>query len=173
MIPGGNLMLSYLLRFAVLFSFWCLLSGKMDAFHLTLGALSTFLVLRFTSPRHGSRVKGLDLARVSELTIRGSAYGFWLLGRIILAALHVSKLVLSPSLPVRPRLLRHKTPLKSDWARVIFANSITLTPGTITAELNNNELIIHALDGDSSGDIESGAMEKEIASIFPEERGAQ
>jgi len=100
------------------------------------------------------------------IVIRVILYGIWLLIRIFLAAFHVSKLILHPQMPINPQFIKHQTLLDHDTDKVIFANSITLTPGTITADISGNELTIHQLDEASAEDIRTGAMEKQIFGIF-------
>lgn len=92
------------------------------------------------------------------------------MSRIFLAAIHISKVILNPQLPLKAGFIHHKTKLKSDAEKVIFANSITLTPGTITAEVNGDEFVIHQMDDDSAGDILTGLMEDHIQKIFPERK---
>ena len=91
----------------------------------------------------------------------------WLIYQVILANLHVAKLVIFPG-TVNPRVVRFRTKLKSDFSMVTFANSITLTPGTITMDIDNGEFIVHALSKKVADDLESGDMERRIAHIFLE-----
>lgn len=149
------------------FFFWILLSGQSDAFHLTAGALSCLAVLALNRDLY-TRKPGHRLPFLALLgtLFRALRYATWLLGRIIMAALHVSRIVLDPKMPLSPRFIKHRTLLDNDYAKVIFGNSITLTPGTITAELRGSELVVHQIDDASAGDILSGTMEKEISKIF-------
>ncbi len=94
------------------------------------------------------------------------AYLFWLLSRIAKSMLHVSGLILHLKIPIQLMLIRHKTVLNGKIAKVIFGNSITLTPGTITVDILDNYLVIHALDNKSAEDIVNGEMEKRISNIF-------
>ena len=98
-------------------------------------------------------------------------YLSWMLYQILLSNLHILKLALSPGdLPeVHPRLVRIKTGLKTDFAKWFLANSITLTPGTITIDIEGDELLIHSISEFTTTGVEDDAMERKIASIF--ERG--
>jgi len=150
------------LNVLVFFAFWFFLSGKADAFHLALGfftALSIALI-------HRKALAGLSLARTLELIARFFRYLTWLMWQIVLAAWHVSCVVLRRDMKLNPKFITHKTILRPDEARVIFANSITLTPGTITADLAGDTLVIHQLDDNSAGGIISHDMEKEIEKIY-------
>ncbi len=150
--------------FFILMAFWLLFSGKFDAFHLTLGVLccalvsytSADLLIRDPSPNN----------RLLK-SWRFVLYVPWLIYQVILANFHVAKLVLFPG-TVHPRVVRYKTKLKSDFSMVTFANSITLTPGTITMDIDNGEFYVHALSKKVAEDLESGDMERRIAHIFLE-----
>jgi multicomponent Na+:H+ antiporter subunit E len=90
----------------------------------------------------------------------------WLLGKVLKSAFHVSKLILQPSLPISPRMVQHKTELKSDGELVVLGNSITLTPGTITVEVAPGELTVHAIDEASIADLSAGAFDDKISGMF-------
>ncbi|MDP3919468.1 MAG: Na+/H+ antiporter subunit E [Candidatus Omnitrophota bacterium] len=158
--------LTITLRTVVLFMFWIFFSGKIDATHLLMGLVSSLAIAIGSLDSESEPLSPEAAMRLPERILRGIAYSFWLLGRILTAAWHVSKIVLSPEMPIKPKFIKHKTTLKGEYGRVIFANSITLTPGTITADMEDGELLIHQLDDDSSEDIRSGALEKEIHKIF-------
>ena len=142
--------------FAVLFGFWVVLSGHLDAFHLGAGALCSGLVAARThrllrpGPPHPLRLLG---------------YLPWLLWQIALANLHVARLALSPRMPIRPRLVEYRTSLEG-LALVAFANSITLTPGTITVEASPGQLLVHALSDQAARDLRSGEMERRVRRAF-------
>ena len=157
-------LIHFSVRFAGLFLFWFLLSGKADAFHLLTGAATASVISAFSL--RGGAAPNTGPLRLVTLIYRSACYGLWLLSRILLAAWHVTKLVWTRRMRLDPKFIKHHTSLTSETARVLFANSITLTPGTITAEIEGNELLVHQLDGDSSGDITSGLMESHIARIF-------
>lgn len=76
----------------------------------------------------------------------GIVYAFILILEILKANIGVMQLILSPQYEVEPKLVRFRTDLKTDMARVILANSITLTPGTITVTLEGDEYTVHCLD---------------------------
>lgn len=85
---------------------------------------------------------------------------------MILAAIHVTKLILNPKMPINPALIRYPVQLKHEGQRVLYANSITLTPGTIAVDLTETEIWVHQLDSASAGDIVSGEMERRIKGIL-------
>ena len=99
-------------------------------------------------------------------TIRFIKYIPWLLYQILLSNIHVAYLVLSPKLPIDPKMIRFKTKLKKEMSLAVFANSITLTPGTITADIKNGEFYVHALSKKVADDLLTGEMENKVAEIF-------
>ncbi len=150
---------------AILFGFWVLLSGKFDPWHLGWGIGASFVV--------SALGKGLLFRerlplgkRVREIS-RFILYLFWLLKEIFKANLHVAYLVWNPRMKelIDPRVIRFKTQLKGDIPRVTFANSITLTPGTITLLLEDDLYYVHAIDLPSASGL-PGEMEERIKKVF-------
>ena len=150
------------LKALALFAFWILLSGSFEWIHLGLGLLCSFLVAWLNSG-HSPFVPKFGL------WLRIFLYLPWLFYKIIQSSLHLSKLILHPSLPISPRLISVDSKLRHHAAVVLFGNSITLTPGTITAEVDGNKLIVHSMDKALSDDLESKQMESKIAEIFKNE----
>lgn len=159
--PISNL----LFRTAGLTGFWALLSGKFEFQYLFIGLICSLAVAYASLQNAPKNLKAPHILSFAGKAWRFMFYCLWLLLRIISAAWHVSKIVISPKLSITPKMITHKTKLKSELERVIFANSITLTPGTITAELASDELLIHQIDENSSEDIRSGSMENAIGRI--------
>ena len=73
--------------------------------------------------------------------------------------------ILSPSLPIRPRILQVEASQETDIARVIYANSITLTPGTVTLDVRDGKLLVHALTTDSAEGLLSGEMDRKVSAL--------
>ena len=94
------------------------------------------------------------------------AYLPWLLWQIVLSSIAVARVVLSPRMPIRPRLVRFKVQLPGDVAYLTLGNSITLTPGTVTVDRHGDELLIHALTEQSVDGLLSGDMQKRVAGVF-------
>jgi multicomponent Na+:H+ antiporter subunit E len=80
-----------------------------------------------------------------QITLRMLAYLPWLLKEILVANIDVARVILRPKLKISPRVVFFHGTQKTDLGRAIYANSITLTPGTITTGVNGNEFEIHAL----------------------------
>jgi len=142
-----------------LFLLWILLSASFDWIHLGLGVLVSFGVA-WVNSGHAHFVPKF------RLWLKVLLYLPWLFYKIIQSSLHLSKLILHPALPISPQLITVDSKLRHHGAVVLLGNSITLTPGTITAEVDRNKLIVHAIDKISGDDLASGQMEKKIAYIF-------
>jgi multicomponent Na+:H+ antiporter subunit E len=145
-----------------LFVFWVVLSATLSPAYLITGAIVSFVIVWINPKR--------TMHKSAFSWLRALRYGPWLSFRVLKSAVHISKLILQPSLPVKPQLLEHKTSLKSDRELTILGNSITLTPGTITIEIAPGELVVHALDELSLEDIQSGVLEQEVSMLFKQKR---
>ncbi|MFH2202370.1 MAG: Na+/H+ antiporter subunit E [Elusimicrobiota bacterium] len=127
----------------VLFIFWVILSGKIDAFHLSLGLLSSVGVAYFT---HRLELAEPPVYGLRAYTWRGwFSYLPWLCWQIFDSAVQVAKVVLAPEMPIDPGFIRFKCKLPHTVAHLTLANSITLTPGTVTIDLQGDDYIVHAL----------------------------
>ncbi len=158
-------LLTFLLQFSIYFTFWILLSGKYDMLHLFLGIISSLFVA-FVTWNGSLFTDKKQFYRIPRIMIGLTLYMAWLSTRIAKAALHVSCLILNPKMPIQSRFIHYKTVLQGKSARIIFGNSITLTPGTITVNIEDNNLLIHTLDNESAQDILTGELEKRISNIF-------
>ena len=145
-----------------LFVVWVLFSASFEWAHLALGLVCSFAVAWINSG-HSPFVPKF------RLWLRILLYLPWLFYKIIQSSLHLSKLILHPALPIAPQLISVESKLRHHGAVVLLGNSITLTPGTITVEVDHNKLIVHSLDKDFSEDITSKQMESKIADIFKDE----
>jgi multicomponent Na+:H+ antiporter subunit E len=157
------------LTFILLLSTWLVFSGTFDAFHIGLGVLAALFVTAISGDLLFTESKTSGKDRLREL-LRFPGYAVWLLWQIVIANLHVLKLALAPSGPdeIRPRIVRFKTNLSSPFARFVFAQSITLTPGTVTVAIEGDEFLIHAISRASAEGL-AGPMERRIAYVFQPE----
>ena len=165
--PSRKRIAPYLLTFFIMFFLWILLSGKFDPFHLTLGIISCAIVALFSGDLlfESVRLKGLPGS-----WIRFILYCPWLLYQIFLANLHLLFLSFHPRMMdlIDPQIFRFRSKLKSDLALVTFANSITLTPGTITVYVSlDGDFSVHAIDQKSKEGL-PGEMEIRVARAFSE-----
>jgi len=153
--------------FFIMFGFWILLSGKFDLFHLILGVISSALVSFLSSDILMHDAKKNDRLAIA---FRFTAYIPWLLYQIVLSTLHVAFLALHPKIidQIDPTIVTFKTKLKSNIAQVALANSITLTPGTITIRIEDGIYYVHAISRKAAAGL-PGEMEDRLAWVF--ERG--
>ena len=152
-----------------LFVVWVILSGKLDAFHLTIGGLASLVTARLAidlvqlPPAMGRRdarlLRGVSWFRVL-------AYIPWLAWQITLSSLQVVRIVFDPKLPTRPRIIRFSGNLPHTLARLTLSHSITLTPGTVTLDVEDDEFEVHALTAASAGALESGVMQDRVGALF-------
>ncbi len=140
------------------FLIWLLLSESFAGLHVVLGVVVAFGVAWLNTDRSStcSSIRGWRMLW----------YFPWLVGRILQSGCHLSMLILNPALPIDPKMIRHRTELQDDDHIVLLGNSITLTPGTITVEVDSQDLVIHAMDDSSAADVTSRRIEQRIDSVF-------
>ncbi|MBU4532760.1 MAG: Na+/H+ antiporter subunit E [Eubacteriales bacterium] len=154
--------MSFILTFLLMFAFWMLLSGHFDFILVTLGVISSLLVAYWSHDLIFGKVNfGQGLMRILRL-IR---YLPWLLWQIVLANFHLVYLTLHPKMPIEPAFLTIKTDFKTDMGVAIFANSITLTPGTVTLEAGRKQFVVHAISKYTAEGLLSGDMEARVKEI--------
>lgn len=138
--------------------FWLLNSGHYTPLLLSLGAVSVALVV-FISHR-------MDVvdheSQPLHLTLRIPGYWLWLLKEIILANVYVVYRIWSGNSTISPTLFVLKTNQRTDIVKVIYANSITLTPGTVAVDLEGDIITVHALTTKAVEELKSGAMEHRV-----------
>lgn len=154
-----------------LFGFWIALSAQFDAFHLAIGLLTAVTIGLATSKLY--RVPPLpmpaaEFGRAPRRWRRFLAYWGWLLVQIFRSAIGVAKLVLHPRLPIAPRVVRIADDLPHPVARLTLAHSITLTPGTVTIDCDDDGMVIHALDREAAADLgaSGGQMAERVRALF-------
>lgn len=152
----------------ILIALWLLLSGYWNkAVLMGFGAISVAITLWFAE-----RAETIDREGVpSSLFPRIIGYMGWLLFEIGKANLQVTREVLRPQIRLAPKLFRVPANQPSDLTRTIFANSVTLTPGTVTVDVREDCLLIHALD-ESFADVE-GITEMGLKATRLETEGAR
>ncbi len=146
-----------LLLFVFYFVIWLLLSGHYDPLLLTLGVLSCITCLYVTWKAKFIDEEGLPL----HLLIRLPIYTVWLFKEIIKANIDTAKIIIlnNPD----PQNFRVKSSQKTEAGKVTYANSITLTPGTVTTVLDGDILEVHTLSSDMADDVKSGVMDKKVS----------
>ncbi len=149
-----------ILRASLLFIFyfliWLLLSGHYDSLLLSLGLLSCALCLYVTWKANFIDNEGLPL----HLLVRLPVYIIWLFKEIIKANIDTAKIIILNN--PNPQNFRVKSTQKTEAGKVMYANSITLTPGTVTTQLDEDILEVHALTAEMAEDVKSGQMDKMV-----------
>lgn len=139
-----------------LIGFWLGLSGHYTPLLLSLGAVSIFLAVLLSA-----RLDILDREGVPYFAVFGIfLYLPWLLREVFRANVVVIRACLRADLDINPSLVKVKTSCDSDLAKTLFANSITLTPGTVTIEVEPNRLLVHALYEEAAGPTAFTEMDK-------------
>ncbi len=144
-----------------MFVTWLLLSGHFEPFLILLGLASCIVSVAIAR-----RMDVVDLeGHPIHITPRIFGYWLWLAREIVKCNIDVARRVLSPSLPISPTLVRLKASQQSELCQAIFANSITLTPGTVTIELKDGSLLVHALSKDAAVDLLQGEMDARVMRV--------
>jgi multicomponent Na+:H+ antiporter subunit E len=153
-----------LVLFVNLMAVWLLLSGHYDATLITYGVLSSIGVVALMA-----HLEILDREALPwHLGLRFFLYLPWLLKEVLLSNLAVAKVILSPRLPIHPRILRVAASQKTQVGQVVYANSITLTPGTVTLDIRDGHFLVHALTTDSAEGLLTGEMDRRVAHLEKE-----
>ena len=145
--------------FLILFAFWLLLSGHYTAFLMTAGALCALGVVLFARRMDVVDHEGHPVHLATRALL---VYWPWLLKEIAVSAMQVSAIILHPRLPISPTMVRVRSTQKTDVGRTTFANSITLTPGTISVEVSEDEILVHALTRDGADSLADGEMDRRV-----------
>ena len=150
-----------LLLFVLLFIVWLLLSGHYTSPLMTYGALSCAGIVLLVWHLGILDEEALPV----HLSLRWLVYAPWLMKEIVLSNIAVAKVILTPGLPIHPRMIRLTASQSSDVSRVIYANSITLTPGTVTLDVRGSEFLVHSLTSDSAEGLLSGEMDRRVSRV--------
>lgn len=157
-----------------LFALWVVLSGKLDGFHLSIGIVSALAIslgtrrLLMLPPAIGAQ--GIHPA-AAQPWLRLTIYIPWLIWQIVLSSVHIAYVVLHPRLPISPSMIRIQAKLPHALARLTLANSITLTPGTITVDVQGDDFLIHALTVTSAQGLQGeDTMQKRVAAVYSDVR---
>ena len=155
------IVLRVLLLAGVLFGYWLVLSGIYLPWLVIAGGVVATGVVIFAMAKGIVDREGFPFGQLG----RGLVYWPWLLWQIVLSALKVSRIILSPGLPVSPTLVRVDTKQDSAVGVTTYANSITLTPGTISIEVSERSRFIwvHALTKDGASGFDDDPMNDKVA----------
>jgi multicomponent Na+:H+ antiporter subunit E len=157
------------IEFIFLFSFWVVLSGNFQVKYLVIGVFASGLVTYLTNEfiyKARSVERGSGIGYIMKRAVRLILYLPWLILAIMKANIKVASILIKPRMPIDPVLLQFETKLSKRVSLVTLANSITLTPGTITVGLEKGKYIVHSLTRECAEDLETGVMQNKVARIF-------
>ena len=144
-----------------LVAFWLANSGHYTALMLSLGAIAITLVIYLA---HRMDVVDHE-AQPLHLTLKLPGYYAWLIKEMLLANLTVVKHIWLGNSSISPVFATITTSQKTEIGKVIYANSITLTPGTVTVNIEGDKFLVHALLRKSIEDLESGEMDRRVTQL--------
>ncbi|MBL24169.1 MAG: cation transporter [Rhodospirillaceae bacterium] len=146
----------------VLAILWLMLSGLFDnMLILGLGAASVASVLYIAHRMDVIDHEGHPI----HLGWRAVAYWPWLLWEILKANLDVAKIIISPRMNIQPHIFVVNASQSSELGHVIYANSITLTPGTVTVDVEDGVMSVHALTQDAADGVKTGEMDDKVTAF--------
>lgn len=155
----------------VLFAFWMILSGHTEIKFIVYGVLTSVVTAWVTYPlllvtnKDGNRryfVFGISLPKLLK-------YSLWLLWQLVLANIDVARATTSQNLNINPKVVRFYFRTDNPMAEVVLADSITLTPGTVTLNVTDDGLFeIHALTDGAAAGVLDGSMQRKVADLFGE-----
>jgi multicomponent Na+:H+ antiporter subunit E len=151
--------LSFIVYFVVLFLLWYILSGYLKPLLLFFGLISVLFVSWMS---YRARALDSDIFPL-KLLLRLPFYWLWLTKEIIKSGLSTTKIIWSNN--YSPQLIKIKASQKNSTGIANYANAITLTPGTVTIEVEKNDLLVHALSKELSKDLQSGEMDRFITGL--------
>jgi multicomponent Na+:H+ antiporter subunit E len=146
---------------ATLFAFWLLLSGVYTPFLLLAGLGAAITVAALAQRMDLADREGHPI----HVSLAALAYWPWLAKEIVASGWRVSRIILDPRLPISPTLVRFRPSQKSTVGLATHANSITLTPGTITVEADHDEFLVHALTRDAAAGVVGSEMDRRVCRL--------
>lgn len=158
---------SLFVSFSLLMTFWLVMSGLFDVFHIGIGVLCVALVMGLDATLKNRKFADDDQDVLSQIRYGYGVYFLgWLVVQIVISGVHVVGVILSPRYVNRTSIIKFKVDLPSAQARVILGNSITLTPGTLTLDIQGDEFTVHALIPDSYAGIVDDSMPRHVLRLF-------
>ncbi len=144
-----------------LFAVWLLLSGHYTPLLISFGMGSCALTVYIAIRMDVADKEGVPIAWAGRFLL----FLPWLLKEILVANIKVAKIILSPSLPISPIMVVFRSTQKTDLGRALYANSITLTPGTISTGVDGDRVEVHALTWRDLGGWEEDEMGRRASKV--------
>ncbi|MDO5787460.1 MAG: Na+/H+ antiporter subunit E [Phascolarctobacterium sp.] len=167
----GSSLVHKLSMFVVLFGFWMVLSGRTETKFIVYGLLTAAVTTWVTYPlllvpnKEGSKKYFVFGVSIPKFIM----YFFWLMWQLVLANIDVLLATTAQELDIDPKVVRFYFRADNPMASVVLANSITLTPGTVTINVTDDGLYeIHALTRGAAAGVLDGSMQKKVAALYGE-----
>ena len=167
----GSSLVHKLSMFVVLFGFWMVLSGRTETKFIVYGLLTAAVTTWVTYPlllvpnKEGSKKYFVFGVSIPKFIM----YFFWLMWQLVLANIDVLLATTAQELDIDPKVVRFYFRADNPMASVVLANSITLTPGTVTINVTDDGLYeIHALTRGAADGVLDGSMQKKVAALYGE-----
>jgi multicomponent Na+:H+ antiporter subunit E len=145
----------------ILFAVWLLWSGQYDPVLLTIGLLSCLATVGLLRRMRVLDEEALPLFLLPRLLI----YLPWLAIEVMKSNIDLTWRILHPRLPIQPALILLRTGQRTDVGSVLLANSITLTPGTVSVEVSRGEILVHAISKSAADGLQSGEMDHRVCAV--------
>lgn len=153
--------------FISLMVFWIIMSGYLDAIHIGMGVISIAFVMILMREVRDEKFFADEMSSDADYRLAAFIpYLIWLIVEILKSGFNVVLTILKPSLPIEPAIVRFKVDLPNTQAKIILGNSITLTPGTLTIEIEDDEFVVHAFTKSSYEGILDDTMPKKVLGLF-------
>jgi multicomponent Na+:H+ antiporter subunit E len=141
----------------VLTAAWYVLSGRLDLLYFGTGAVSALVIALIARPPVDPTVP-----RIGRLLL----FLPWLFSQVVRSNLRIVRIVLSPRMPIQPMMIRRPPGVSGARALTLLGMSTTLTPGTLTVDVGEDAILVHALDRQSVADVKAGVMARRVARVF-------
>lgn len=150
-----------LATFVLLFAVWLLWSGHTEPLLIGLGVASCALVVWLSA-----KMELVDEeAYPFHLSLKLLGYIPWVLWQVVITNFDAARIILHPKLPIHSHLIRLNVNQRTSLGQVIHANTITLTPGTVTLDVRNNTFLIHALTREAADADDTGDLDRRVSKL--------
>ena len=158
---GLSILLHTLCLGFTLLIFWFLLSGYFEILLILLGVVSVLTILWIANRMDKIDHEGHPI----HLTLRTILYWPWLFKEIIITNIEVARIIISRDMPLTLSIIKIRSTQKTELGQVVYGNSITLTPGTVTLGIDKDIITVHSLTLGTAFDLKSGNMDRRITNI--------
>lgn len=147
----------------MLFALWIILSGVFEPIILVFGVFSSLAVVFVSRRMDVVDNEGQPVGQLRLTSLPG--FLLWLLRQVVRASLEVTRRILDPRLPISPVVVSFRPSQRDEVSRAILANSITLTPGTISIDVQEDSITVHALTAEAAELLLKGEMDRRVARL--------